>query len=103
MLVVVIVVTTAAAMLAVFVVVIVMMVMVMVMVMIVLVVMLMVMVVVVVVTAALMTVIGLTHLTAHLLHCGGEGVGAADGVHKLLAAELIPRRADDGCVGVELS
>ena len=67
-----------------------------------LVVMLVVMVVVMVVTAAAMTVIGLTHLTAHLLYCGGEGVGAADGVHKLLAAELIPRRADDGCVGVEL-
>ena len=96
MLVVVIVVTTAAAMLAVFVVVIVMMVMVMVMLV------LMLMVVVMVVTAAAMTVIGLTHLTAHLLDCGGEGVGAADGVHKLLAAELIPRRADDGCVGVEL-
>ena len=84
-------------MLAVFMVVIVMMVMVMVMVMLVF------MLVVVVVTAAAMTVIGLTHLTAHLLHCGGEGVGAADGVHKLIAAELIPRRADDGSVGVELS
>ena len=98
MLVVVIVVTTAAAMLAVFVVVIVMMFMVMVMVVLVF----MLMLVVMVVTAAAMTVIGLTHLTAHLLDCGGEGVGAADGVHKLLAAELIPRRADDGCVGVEL-
>ena len=79
-----------------------MMFMVMVMVMVMLVFMIVVMVVVMVVTAAAMTVIGLTHLTAHLLHCGGEGVGAADGVHKLIAAELIPRRADDGCVGVEL-